>query len=460
MSIHKPSQDNERGSRGSQSPLSEAASGKPAGGAEIRSVVPKLQRRRDPGGRIRREAIDKPEPVSDAAPLTLPVARRRFDFRLLLSFLICVVIPAAVVGGYSFFLSAHQYQAEFRFAVTEVKPVLTGAPPSSQSPSSTAGVAGGLSALLGGFSVMNTGTQTYIVIDYLKSRSLIEELESRLRIRELYGSSRAGMDWWNRFEPTQSMDHFVEYWKGMADATYDPITGIASVKVRAFSAKDAQLIADTLVELSEDLVNSIARRPQLDAIRFSENELRKAEDRMKQVRAALTEFRYREGVIDPVGSISGNVDLVKSLRLQIVQLQTELAALGTPQQTANSPTAQVLRSKIEAARAQLAKVEAEVSQNRDGNRVLVEIVNRYEQLDLDRQYAQAMLVSAMQALDQARGNAAAQHLYLTPYVRPILPQSATYPRPTRQTVLAALAFFAAWVVGLMIVRSVREQLVN
>jgi capsular polysaccharide transport system permease protein len=60
-------------------------------------------------------------------------------------------------------------------------------------------------------------------------------------------------------------------------------------------------------------------------------------------------------------------------------------------------------------------------------------------------------------LDQARANAAAQHLYLTPYVRPALPGSAIYPKRAQSVLLAGLAFFGIWIVGLMIARTVSEH---
>ena len=102
-------------------------------------------------------------------------------------------------------------------------------------------------------------------------------------------------------------------------------------------------------------------------------------------------------------------------------------------------------------------MEKEVGNDREGNRKLTEIVGRYEELDLERQYAQAFMVAAQQALDQARANAAAQHLYLTPYVLPVLPESALYPKRAQTVIIAALSFLGLWIVGLMVVRSIAEH---
>jgi capsular polysaccharide transport system permease protein len=235
------------------------------------------------------------------------------------------------------------------------------------------------------------------------------------------------------------------------------MTGLAVVTVRAFSPEDALSIANTMVTLAEDLVNSVAKRPQMDSVRFAEGEVRRTEERFRAAREAMTDYRLKEGMIDPAGALSSNLTLVQTLRSQLMQQQGDLASLMSQQQNPNSPAAQSLRSRIAATKDQLSKLEKEVSKDREGNKVLTELVGRYERLDLERQYAQAGFVAAQQALDQARANAAAQHLYLTPYVRPVLAESSTYPKRAQSTLIAALAFFGIWIVGLMFVRAVSEH---
>ncbi len=98
-----------------------------------------------------------------------------------------------------------------------------------------------------------------------------------------------------------------------------------------------------------------------------------------------------------------------------------------------------------------------MSGNRSGRNVLAGVVAKFEALDMDRQYAQAILLTSRQSLDRARASAAAQHLYLTPYVRPALPESAGGPRVFLSMVLAALLLSAIWFVGLLSVRSIRNS---
>jgi len=392
-----------------------------------------------------------------------PLPQRRAPSRrkLAWSFVLCVAIPTGLIALYYYMFAANQYVAEFKFAVMESSPVLPGSPPpiSATSPSAAMGGGGGL-ALMGGASMLGGSSatmQNYVVTDYLLSRQVVEELQRRIGIRSLYDSDLAKNDPWARFAKNLPMERFVNYWNRMVTANYDPMTGLAVVTVRAFSPEDALSIANTMVTLAEDLVNSVAKRPQMDSVRFAEGEVRRTEERLRAAREAMTGYRLKEGIIDPSGALSSNLALVQTLRGQLVQQQTDLASLMSQQQNPNTSAAQSLRSRIVATKDQLDKMEKEVSKDREGNRVLTELVARYERLELERQYAQAGFVAAQQAFDQARANAAAQHLYLTPYVRPALAESSTYPRRAQSTLVAALAFFGIWIVGLMVVRAVGEH---
>ncbi len=372
----------------------------------------------------------------------LPGVRRR-SYAALISFAICVILPVIVASVYYVFIASNEYVSEFRFAVTD------------SNATSTPSAASGLAALLGGSTVANT-SQNYLVADYLTSREAVDQLEAKIDIKNLY--SKPTVDWWSRFDASKPIEKFLPYWQKMITANYDQVTGLATAQIRAFSPQDAYLIASALVGLAEKLVNDIATRPQKDAVRYAENEVRRAEDRLKEIRAEMTKYRNTRSVIDPNSSVVvSNVTLAQNLRASLIQLQTELGSLLQQNINATSPTIQVLQSRINATKAQLTGVEAQISKSTDGNQALSKVVGEYEQLDLERQFAQNMVTSTMQTLEQARATAAAQHLYITPYVRPSMPQSATYPKRLASIAMVALTSFLIWIFGVLLLRSIREH---
>src|SRR5690606_28563297 len=133
---------------------------------------------------------------------------------------------------------------------------------------------GGIMSLLGG-SGTSTASDNYMVTDYLTSRQAVDELQNRINVVKLY--SKPDIDWWSRFNDMLPIEKFVLYWQSMITARYDMVTGIATTEVRAFSPQDALLIANSLVTLSEELVNRIERRSQKDAVRFAQQEVEQAQ---------------------------------------------------------------------------------------------------------------------------------------------------------------------------------------
>lgn len=357
-------------------------------------------------------------------------------------FVLSVVLPVTIATIYFAFFASSQYVAEFRFAVKDASMQTAGAASTN------------LMAMIGGSG--SAAYDNYLVTDYLLSRQAAEELQSRINVTQLY--AHPGADWWARFDPSEPMEKFVTYWQSMVSARYDQVTGIAIAQVRAFTPEDALKIANSLVTLSEELVNRIASRTQNDAVRFAQQEVHKAEDRLKDIRAKLTEYRNKVGVIDPASSVvASNSALTQNLRAALTQMETQLQTLRLQNLQPNAPAVITLQNQINSTKEQLAIIEGSVGRNKSGA-ALSSVIAEYEQLDLERQFAQAMVTSTMAALDAARANAASQHLYITPYVRPSLPESSLYPRRILAIGTAAGLALIVWLIGLMVGRSIIERL--
>ena len=374
-----------------------------------------------------------------------------------LSFLLVVVVPFAAVIMYLFHYAAPQYISEFRFSVTEV----------SGSNSSSLGGLGGsggasaamsvASSLLGGSAPQSGSQQNFVVVDYIRSRQAVDEVLKHVDLREVY--ARPESDWWARLPPNVSRDKLVDYWRKMVVTDYDPMTGLARAEVRTFEPEDSYRIARLLVEISETLVNTIARRSRADVVLFAERELKDAREKLEKARVDLATYRVREGVIDPTQSVvSSNVAVGATLRNTLSSLQTEIGTLQSQSLSQDSPVIQSLRARIKATTDELKKVQQEVASTREGRESLERVVAEYERLDVERQYAQARVVSAAQTLDQAKASAASQHLYLTPYVQPAIPDSPKGPNKANILTMAGLALMALWIVSLLMVRSIRQSL--
>lgn len=381
--------------------------------------------------------------VTSLPPLPQPARKRSYG--TIISFLLFVILPTVVASIYYIFIASDQYVTEFRFSVRD------------QSQASTSSTLSTLAPLLGTPSAGADPTDDYMVADYLTSRQMIDDLQKKIKVVSLY--SRPGIDWWDRFDPSQPMEKFLTYWQYMVTSNYDQITGIATARIRAFSPEDAYLIATTMSSLAEKLVNEISMRPKLDAVKFAEAQEKEAEDRMRNLRAQLSQYRDKHSVIDPTTSVvTTNTTLAQSLSATLVQYESQLGSLIGQHVSPNAPIVTSLKARIKSTREQLAAVEAEIAKAKEGSAPLSKVVGLYERLQLEIQFAQTILTSAVQNLQQAKASAASQQLYVVPYVRPSKPQSSTYPNRPVAILIVAFGCFCVWTIGLLLVRSVREHL--
>lgn len=381
--------------------------------------------------------------VVELAPL--PQLGRKRSLGVLISFALCVVLPVLAGSAYYFGYASRQYVSGFSFMVQDAKTAATGV--SSM----------GLPTLMGAGGMPTNSAQNYMVVNYLLSWEAVEELQRRIDIRRMF--SRSEIDWLARLDPSASTETLVSHWRKLASASYDQITGLGVVQVRAFSPEDAHLIATTLVTLAEELVNNVANRPQRDAVRFAENDVKRAEDRLQAVRGDLTRYRNVQQLIEPQASaVTTNVTLVQSLRANLNQLETELAVLSKEKLSSGSRVVANLQTRIQATRDQLAAMGSQVAQSREGTAALSTVVAEYEYLDMERQFAQSMVTMMMGSLEQARAAALSQHVYVTIFINPILPQKSLYPKRVWSVLLVALGCLLLWSIALLVVGSVRERL--
>jgi capsular polysaccharide transport system permease protein len=384
-------------------------------------ILPLPQRNEDrPGVAVEPEArrAEATTPTIDDL-FRLPQLARRRSYGRLISFALCVILPTLAIAAYLYHFASDEYFAEFRFSVQQGTPSLPGTSVSSvlTSGGSSSPPSGQPSSQGGSGSPAVAALQDFMVNDYLSSGKAVDDLQRRINVKALY--SREEINRLERFDARAPIENFVTYFHHFLWADFDQVTGVAIVTVKAFTAQDALLIAKTLAELAENLINEMNMRADRDAVRFAEKESESAEQRLNDARARLLEFRTNAGVINP---------------------------------SAGSPPS-VLTTE------QLSRVQREAAQHGVGAHALADVVGKYEQIIFDQQYAQDSVLRARQTVDLARANAAVQHFYIEPYVTPELPESPTYPMRALDTCLAGLAIFGAWLLGLLLVRTIQDHAV-
>jgi capsular polysaccharide transport system permease protein len=356
------------------------------------------------------------------------------------SFIIVVAVPVVTAAVYYFFVAADQYVAEFRFALRSAEPERHDPVLFFQESIAP--------------SVM--GLDSYVVVQYLASRAIIDDLSTTVDLREMFSRSEA--DWPVRLDLPVSIEELVRYWKRQVDAFFDATNGTIVVRARAFAPQDALKLAEGILASSERLVNELSARARRDALRNADEEVGRAEKRLKSALTRLREFRDKEGIIDPRKTADATVALAGRVRDELVRAGTELSTLKHYMRD-DAPSIKMLEARVQSLEAQRRAVESEVTDTeKTRSEALSRVMGSYEQLESERAFAENTYQHALQALDRSRINADRQQVYLATFVQPTLPEEALYPRRLQSFAVASGVAFVVWMIGGFILQSIRDHL--
>lgn len=366
-----------------------------------------------------------------------PARMKLRHWMVILSFLVCVITPFAGAAFYLYAVAADQYVSKVGFSVRREE----------------AGSA--VETLIGitGFSG-SSSSDTDILYEFIQSQKLVRTIDDRLDLRQIYGKPDA--DFFFRLPQDAAIEDMVAYWLRMVRIVYDPGTGLIEIEVRAFEPQDARAIAEQIFELSSERINLLSSIAREDATRYASEELEQAEDRLRDARQALTEFRNETQIVDPSADIQGRMGLVNSLQAQLAEalieldLLTETTSRSDPRVTQASRKIEVIRNRIDDERDKLG-----VS---DGNQeAFANLVGQFEVLQVDLEFAEKSYLSARAAYDTAVAEAGRKSRYLAAYVEPTQAEQSTHPRRALIMAVLLILLLGSWGTMVLIFYSLKDR---
>jgi capsular polysaccharide transport system permease protein len=386
--------------------------------------------------------------LMDAAPLLYRRDKRR-RWRAA-SLLIAVLLPTALVGGYLYRYAADQYVTEFRFSVRHAAPLRMDAT-----------VASPLTASLGGgVSPLAVITDSQVVIQYLKSRQVIDDIiASGVDLDAIY--ARADNDFLAHLRPHAPVEERQRYWRLMVDPFFDMTTGIVSVQVRAFNPADAQLVAATALRLAEKLVNDMSSRARDDVLAYASREVAGSKAKLTSSQETIASYRNHHAVLFPEMQATSDTSVEGKVWENLIEAKTAFNAQLAVGVSADSMQMRMLANRIAAMETALREVHGRMAQagtGRDPDASLASVLSEYDALHLDEQLAAKVYERALMALQDAKNAVSQQGVYLAAFVRPGLPQESMYPIRWRIMLETALLSFVAWCLLQLVYHGIRDHI--
>ncbi|PVH27272.1 capsule biosynthesis protein [Pararhodobacter oceanensis] len=360
---------------------------------------------------------------------------------MLYSFLLFVILPVSLFAIYSVF-ATDRYAAGSSFVV--------------RSSTSNSGGGGGelLDSLTGSVSSGSTKSDSYIVRRYIESPDLVREIDQAFGMHNLFG--RDTIDLFQRLPADATFEDKIDYWNRRALSTYDHTTGILTLEVQAYTADEAKVLADFVMEHIRNFVNDLSRSARMTSYDFALRELEVAEVKLNEAQALLTAFRVENRIADP--SMSANRDdmLVFELNRIIMEERANLSVLSErPHQDFN---AEQLRRRIIALEMQRDQLREGISDTQSsGGTITAEIMNDYEELALGVEIAKLRYMAMLESMEGARREADRQQRYLAVFAEPYAAEEAAYPRRIINVLIAFVAITLIWAIASFVIQMVRDH---
>ena len=377
--------------------------------------------------------------TAEVSRLVPPRQKRRKLRHLLLalSFVLFVGLPTLLAAVYLFTEATDQFHSRTAFAVR-----------SEEAPNPL--------DVIGAFT--QTGStaapDSEVLHDYIHSQTLVQEIDDELDVRAMFNLPDG--DPYFTFGEDRTIEDLIAYWERMVSVAIDSNTGVIEIEVRAFTAEDARSIAQSIIDRSAELVEDLSRVAREDAMRFTLQDVLKSEERLKEMRRQIREFRTRYQIIDPEANVEIQTGIVSALQSSLAESLIELETIRS-YSDGEDPRIPNIERRIEAIRNQIANERGAVSSQSEDGRSLSEIIGQYEELLVDLEFSQNAYTAALASEEQARIEANRRSRYLAVHIPPTLAEQSLYPQRLVLLFVLLICAFAFWAVLVLIYYNVRDR---
>lgn len=358
---------------------------------------------------------------------------------------VCIGLPTLITAIYLGLIASDRYAVEVKFAVRGQETAAMDA--------------------LGVFGLSSGGSMSgdsYILVDYVRSRGMFEEVSKSVDLRTVYSSG--AIDFFSRLDGQQPIERLVEYWGKMTTVNFEPATGIIRVEVSAYDKQDAIKIANAVTGASESLINRLSTESRHDALKAATTEVERAEQRQRMLRTAMRKFREKEQISDPVRRAGAQQELIERSRGELQRIETELQAARAFMKD-DAPSIIVLKNQKAALQKQLDTLQKEVGgDTRPGDpagnaaaKSVASMLSSFEELEAERVFAEKSYLTALASLERARFEADRKQRFLAIFDKADLPEEARYPLRIRGILIVAIGTALLWLLGVLVALGIREH---
>lgn len=351
---------------------------------------------------------------------------------------IVVGIPTLIASIYFGVMASDVFVSEARFAIRSANGGSSG---------------GGLAAILASPVIAAGSNETMVVADYLHSQDMLNKIRERMDFDAHY--TNPSIDRLTRLNEKATQEQMLKYFQHQVDVVRDTQSQVVTLRARAFDPRTAQQLASLVIELSEELVNEMSHRIEVDALAMARDEVERATQKVSMASNELTRFRNTRESINPAEESSALLGIVSNLEARLIESRTELIEKQAFIRE-DSPIIISLKNRIKALTRQLSLERGRLV-GADGTH-MSGLIQDYGPLVLSQELAQRQYTSALNSLEVARLEAQRKKQYIVTFIEPGLPDAAMEPRRFLEVLTVAILAFLSYMIGGLMWSALRDHI--
>jgi len=341
---------------------------------------------------------------------------------------IVVGIPTLIASLYFGLFASDVYVSEARVAIR-----------SAQATPSISGIA----AVLGSSMVSSGGQNTMVVADYARSLDMLNRIRERMDIVDHYSSD--DVDVLSRLRESSTDEQIQSYFQKHVEFLRDSASDVLTLRVRAFDRDVAQQLAELVIELSEDLVNTLSIRIEEDALQTAQTELTIAAEKVRRASSEMTSFQNANSSLNPAAESTAILGIVSGIEAKLIETKAELSEKKAYMRD-SSPEVIQLKNRMNALSRQLRLEKGRVVGGGKGEQMNV-LIENFQPLVMEQEMAQQQYASALASLELARIEALRKKQYLITFIQPNRPDQAMEPRRFKSVLTVMVFCFLFYMIG-------------
>lgn len=301
---------------------------------------------------------------------------------------------------------------------------------------------------------LNNSQEGAIISSYIQSEGMFKDLAKQADLMHIYG--RPEVDWLSRLSTLHPFEKSTQYWLRMVSVHIEPVGGIITLRVAAFSPEEARNLARLVLMRCESLVSDLLAHARNNATSSAELELRRSLNQTAVARKAFEELRDTEKLIDADDAARSLLKTESKLSEQKVELETQLTQLKSDL-SEKSPVIRDVVDRINSIDKQILNLHDQLTKKEKHDKSISNAIRVYERRKFDLQLAEENQDLADKLLLNARRESQLRHVYLEVFEPPDKAIMESYPFPLLETARLGAGLFIIWLIGALLIIRILEH---